>query len=523
MKLLTLLWATAFPGSRLSGQGFRGQGLWRLRLSTPASYTSGSGCLRCLAVIGLIVALVSGTARAASEPVQLSDFAYGVDLMVSGDTSIYELRLPAEVYLAARHAGLADLAVFDAAGRPVPFGIVSPANSSQPTNWQPLPVYGLEMPVSGSENAGITLRRTKSGRIEIAGDKAANATTERQYIIDRSKMTGNMSSLKLKWALMRENFVRRIAIDSSDSLNTWKPLLESATIASLRQGRDRLSHDEITIAASAHKYLRVRFLAAPATGPAPRISSVQYRASPPQWTPVVHEVALEPVPGKDHEGGFELTLPRAIKMARVQIELPESRPYLRVAVWRRDSARKEWAYGSETALYRLKAGEAILSDNGIAVRESLRRLWSIAPVRPEHALVEMPKVSVRWRPHLLVFVANGTQPHVLAYGSATATAVPRDARRILREVKMKRRLLAGSFGLRQADLGPQRDLAGPSALKLPFWQGEGRKWLLWGVLIAAVIVLLTMAVKLLRESRDPESTTGSTSESTGETSGDKIA
>ena len=122
-----------------------------------------------------------------------------------------------------------------------------------------------------------------------------------------------------------------------------------------------------------------------------------------------------------------------------------------------------------------------------------------------------------------MFVANGTQPHVLAYGSATATAVPRDARRILREVKMKRRLRAGSFGLLPADLGPQRDLAGPSALKLPFWQGEGRKWLLWGVLIAAVIVLLTMAVKLLRESRDPESTTRSTSASTDETSDDKVA
>ncbi|MCI5212148.1 MAG: DUF3999 family protein, partial [Candidatus Electrothrix sp. ATG2] len=52
-------------------------------------------------------------------PLQRQDFAYGMDLTISGSNPIYGLTLPAEVYRGCTRANLGDLRVFNAS-HPVP-------------------------------------------------------------------------------------------------------------------------------------------------------------------------------------------------------------------------------------------------------------------------------------------------------------------------------------------------------------------------------------------------------------------
>ena len=50
-----------------------------------------------------------------------------------------------------------------------------------------------------------------------------------------------------------------------------------------------------------------------------------------------------------------------------------------------------------------------------------------------------------------------------------------------------------------AGLGEIATLAGPSAYETPLLPINPRQWLLWGVLILAVLVLLWIAWRLIRE------------------------
>jgi len=104
-----------------------------------------------------------------------------------------------------------------------------------------------------------------------------------------------------------------------------------------------------------------------------------------------------------------------------------------------------------------------------------------------------PELLLRYRPQELLFVARGGAPYTLAFGSTAvnATSAPLDG--LLNSLKTNDRnaLVSG------AEAGARITLGGPDRLH-PNWRHtlDWKRWLLWGVMVAGVLLIAVMAWRL---------------------------
>src|SRR6185312_436052 len=117
------------------------------------------------------------------------------------------------------------------------------------------------------------------------------------------------------------------------------------------------------------------------------------------------------------------------------------------------------------------------------------------------ALSTAPKLEVQWQPAQLVFVARGDGPYHLEFGNREAKATMLSVTELIpgyeNHAEMK---------LPEARVGDIRT----NAPEEPAWRvavGETnpRKFLLWAILIVAVVVLAGMAFRLSKQMKAPPS------------------
>ena len=122
----------------------------KIRLPRASDWLN-SRLLVLLCAIGLTAVV---HAEPQSEPLERDDFAFGRALVVERRGSLQSVLLDYDVYRRSVEASLADLRVFDASGKPVPYAIRRrlPGTRAQ-AELHPLPVFQLEL---GSSAAGET-------------------------------------------------------------------------------------------------------------------------------------------------------------------------------------------------------------------------------------------------------------------------------------------------------------------------------------------------------------------------------
>ena len=128
------------------------------------------------------------------------------------------------------------------------------------------------------------------------------------------------------------------------------------------------------------------------------------------------------------------------------------------------------------------------------------RYWRVEVVDGDAAaLGAAPRLAIGWRPDELLFMARGEPPFQLAVGSIEVITADQSVNALL-----------GSFDAARQDsltatavLGERLTLGGDAALTpLPPptpWQ----RYLLWAVLVAAVLLLARMAQQLYRQMNAP--------------------
>ncbi len=94
-------------------------------------------------------------------PAEKTDFAVGFDLQTSTTAPAYRVALHPETYRQLQRYDLADLAVFNSAGQPVPHALERPeAEETLPTQ-RPLPFYAIAK--EGGQIAGALKLRVDAG------------------------------------------------------------------------------------------------------------------------------------------------------------------------------------------------------------------------------------------------------------------------------------------------------------------------------------------------------------------------
>ena len=202
---------------------------------------------------------------------------------------------------------------------------------------------------------------------------------------------------------------------------------------------------------------------------------------------------------------LRINLPQINTLAPMSIQYfpPQERHRPRLG-WhhhRREEAR--WGDLAQTVVYRLQAPQGEAKSADIALYGTVaNRLRLVTDDRSGGIGSVPPSLQIGFVPHVLVFLARGNGPFVLAWGAkgvepaslALSTLVPGyDAKAPLNAAQAS----LPASGIVQAKPAP---LAGGAT---PEGSSPSAKWVLWAVLLGGLLVLGGMARSLIQQLRQP--------------------
>ena len=423
------------------------------------------------------------------------DFAYRVPLAATGDGAFFRIEVPAPVHEGAVRSDLGDLRVFNGEGAPVPYAFLPPPSVAREAGASAvLPLFPLRVDSTRGDlgDVSISVQRNAAGtRVDlstrdgkaIAGDRLAG------YLMDASDLKEPLAALTLPLPA-GANVNTRVRVDASDDLSAWRTVAANAPLVDLEYAGRRLTRDRVELPRTAAKYLRLTFESSAA---APEIATVRGEfadktvEAPRQWR------ESKAVVDKERPGEYEFDLGGTFPVDRVTLELPEINSVAPAQIFVRPTAKDEWRSVGSAVFYRLRQYGGEVTNPAAAIGAN-DRYWKVK-VDPRSGGLgsQIPQLSVGWYPRVIVFAARGNGPFELAYGSAIAKPAALAIETLIPGYD-RAKTLPSSFPL--ARTGAPNAVPASAALKEPI---DTRRWLLWGSLVLAALVLGAMAVKLSKQ------------------------
>ncbi|HSC81982.1 MAG TPA: DUF3999 domain-containing protein [Pseudomonas sp.] len=445
--------------------------------------------------LGLAAALLSAPWAQAE---QVQDYAVQVPLEVSGNGPWYRLDLPMALQMAAQHADLRDLRVFNAEGEALAYAL-TPA-SALPTEKREeaaLKWFPLLGEADQATAPAIRVQRSSAGTVvEVTPEAAATgAQVRRGWLLDASAFDHPLHRLRLDWSSTEEGF-QRFSIEASDDLQHWSSWGDGQ-IARLSFANERIDQREIELPGGQARYLRLLWLT-PQQAPtllAAQAVSIQRAVAQP---PLVWSELLPAHVGK--AGEFSWALPLSLPLERLKVALPQANTLAPVALSARQDGSPQWHPLARGLLYRLpQDGQEVVHDEIELYGMPLRELRMQVDPRGGGLGSERPQLQVAMRASQAVFLARGSAPYRLAIGrtAGQSAALPLDM------------LIPGYTAQRLSELGrATAPAAVPAALEPVAAQQSASDWQrigLWAVLLAGVALLGGMAFSLLRKPKPTQS------------------
>lgn len=443
-----------------------------------------------LALLMLGTPLVAA-AEASERP---QDYAVSVPLTLSGEGPWYRMQLPMAAQLAARHADFRDLRLFNGEGERLAYSLIPGAErfaeSQQRTGLRLFPLHGP----AGRRDAVPTLRvqRGDDGSIIELAEPAATAELLRGWLLDASATDFSLQRLYLEWQAESEGF-QRFSIEASDDLDHWRPVGEGQ-VARLSFNGERIDKSEVELPTIRARYLRLLWLA-PEQAANLSAASVSGTRSTAEPAALIWSAALQ---GQADEQGVIWTLPMALPLERVRIDIEQANSLAPVLLQGRRDSKAPWVPLANSVLYRLPGdGHELVQDQLELPPLPVSQLRLQVDSRGGGLGSSEPRMHLAMRATELLFLVRGSPPYQLALGREDAqagslpvtTLVPGfDAQRL---AAMGQAVIDGQIA--QAEIAPAATMAEPGF----DWKRAG----LWAVLLVGVGVLVLMALSVLRASR----------------------
>ncbi len=435
-------------------------------------------------MIGVLAVAAGGSALAAD--LTPTDFAYGLLVEVSGDDAAYRVPLPVTVYQTAVRPDLGDLRVFNSAGQVVPYALERPDAGTSTRQPLSLPLFPLKDTSAAALDAmRITIESGKSAVNVQTPGSAAGATASTSYLVDARGMNTRIAAFILQWPQDAADFAGRMQIEAGDTLGQWQRIAAAAPVANLHAQGEHLVERRLEITPSQAKFWHLSWVGAQAP-----FGLTGVTAEPARETLEAARASLmvpgKAVPGQAQE--FEFDLGASPPSDRVNLELPELNTTVAVDLLSRADPKMPWRLVVHTGLYRLKSAGTELRNGPIHIAPDSDRYWlARVDARGGGLGNGIPRLSVGWVAQNVVFLARGSGPFLIAYGSATAAAADMPLNAIPKGVAIGNAtpaaptLLGGRARLRSQESVP--------------WKNA----LLWVVLVLAAGILAAMAMRLSKE------------------------
>lgn len=439
--------------------------------------------------------LIVAASSALAAPPTLDDYAQGSDIVAPAGLPLVETTVPDAVYQTVTRADLGDVRVFNAEGQPVPHAFCdAPALAEPVITEHSLPVFELrdapEIASGGSRIEVQTAGGTQVNVLEAGSSQPAAAANGRIHIMDASGSDEPIRAIQFDWQSPDGASQAQVSIEASNDLDRWQVLVPASTLLLVRRGAEQLRRERIRLPQQSYDYLRVQRADG---GPPLTIAGVTAERVAaaeeiePAWFTATNHVTDDP------EVLFFDTGRRA-PVTYARLRLPQDNSSVRVTLHSRDDATAPWTERWNGEAYRIVSDTQRRESPPAHFGATSDRYWRLR-IAKDPQLYRATLLELGYRPARLLFLAQGSGPYTIAYGSRRAEVSPASAcAALLADVGSSERSKLVGAGMVQA----ARVLGGDGALRAPPRETPVRLVVLWSVLIAGVGVLVAMALVLLK-------------------------
>jgi hypothetical protein len=438
--------------------------------------------------------VVLAASRAFGASPTLQDYAQGIEISAPGSLPLVEATLPDAVYQGATRADLGDVRVFNADGLPVPHAFCTTPATTEPTiTERPLPVFQLRE-ATADANGGTRVELQTAGGTQInvleAGSGQPTVANGRIHIIDARDSDDPVRAIQFDWQSPDGASQAQVSIEGSDDLDRWRVLVPASTLLLATRGNEQLRRERIELPLQSYDYLRVQRTDG---GPPLAINRVvaervgQVLEIDPQWFMATMLVT------DDIQVLFFDTARRA-PVSYARLRLPQENSSVRVTLHSRNDGKAPWTERWSGEVYRIVTDTERRESPPAHFSATTDRYWRLR-IANDPQLYRATLMELGYRPARLRFLAQGSSPFTLAYGSRRAEIAPANGcDTLLADVGANERAKLVSEGV----VGLARSLGGESALRPVPRETPTRLIVLWSVLIVGVAVLVAMALALLK-------------------------
>lgn len=428
------------------------------------------------------------------------DFAYIADIDTHNNTPYYEVEIPSEVYKTVSRIDLGDLRVLNGDGQVVPHGLrMTAIKRNTNTETKNVPFFPLYQQAGESvTDLHLNIKRNHQGEVinihsSLPKDTKGNVLTG--YLLDLRQWKKPVSQLKFSWKNTDgASFIRKLNISKSTNLERWRSIARGKTLVNLTYQNHQLSENTINLSSSSSNYLRLLFSD---QKPGLELESIEvsYTKSYSQ-----RQRNWQPVDLKKTQNAGEFSFQNKIKSLthQLDIKLPEQNTVVRVKVLSRSNDEHQWRYRGSTLLYRLSVNGTDIEKSKINISTTRDTKWLLRFDQQGGGIGSgLPEVKFSWQPQQLVFIARGQAPYRMVWGSAKINPVVINANQLLP---------ATSEDITSTNMISQAELLSDTirsinkkALEPKSKEINWRHWILWAALIAAALMLIFMAVRLMKK------------------------
>jgi hypothetical protein len=435
------------------------------------------------------------------------DFAHARELKTTLDGAVYRVTIPRFVYEGLIQSQMKDLAVFNANGEIVPFVVTEtpPVTEISARPDRSVPFYELPPDArTGIRDARENSSRSAVGPLDIyvktgadgqviaitgsgTGDGASSASRDRRYLLDFSSMPDeDAEGRRLHLSFPEDATLTAVlSLFKSPNLRDWSPILRGSPLIRLSKNGERLTSDSVELPEAPGRYI---LLQVEGVDSAFNLKDIRYSST--VKTRALREESAsfegkadvkEPVVEYDTLGAFPI--------ASLNFELQEPGLY-RVRYFSRPDTTSEWTSwgGMELAMIREPSGVRL---NPAVSFTSPRgdRYWRI---QFESSFSGTPpKMKIAWRTSEVFFLAQGSSPYILAFGSPRKDLA-------LQNISLSRDRQLSAL---DAEIGPephQGSLLAPGGEEAARGESQWQRYLVWGLLVFGGLLLSAMAWKLMK-------------------------
>ncbi len=389
-------------------------------------------------LIGITLALLYFSTSFA---VTKNDFKYNANLKVTGDHPVYKLILPFDVYQGVKQSNLDDIRIFNSDGVVLPHAVRNIKTQKKVQyRYTALAIFPVRSNGKNKDgNLSIKINKNSKGTIVNIDSTQTSKKDDSKismYIIDASNVKFYINSLKLDWRSDSKEKIVSILVEKSNDLVNWKHVNRD-TLTKLSYQGHQFNRNAISLNGTRAKYFRLSWENTSATITINSIKALHQTVTsgqPPKrhWRNLEAVKIKSPAEDKNHIY-FKSTIDAYAPIDRVAITLPYRNMTLNTKLLRQKiqtnrnrrgkviSQHKYYQLLWSGLLYKVKIKNNIISNRDIPVNLSQQReFYFKVPIGTIPDKLNKFNVKVSWIPNKLLFLAQGSGPYTLAYGSKTA-------------------------------------------------------------------------------------------------------